>query len=227
MARNRMLNPEFWLDEEIAELSAHARLFYMGLWGICDDNYATFPNRPDWLKAQIFPYEKVDVTKLIKELEGTKKIVSFEHDGKTYYWIKNFFKYQKIDKPSKPKYPVYESSRGVVGESSPSPRAEDKIKEDKGRKDKTSALSSFERFWSCYPKKVSKKKAEQIWLKISPNEALVETILKSVETYKLSSQWVKDGGQFIPHATTWLNQERWNDEVVSTPLKAKAKTLKL
>lgn len=59
MARNRMLNPEFWLDEEIAKLSPHARLLYMGLWGICDDNYATFPNRVEWIKAQIFPYEIV------------------------------------------------------------------------------------------------------------------------------------------------------------------------
>ena len=60
MARNRMLNPEFWLDEELAKLSPYARLLYMGLWGICDDNYATFPNRPEWVKAQIFPYEKTD-----------------------------------------------------------------------------------------------------------------------------------------------------------------------
>ena len=167
------------------------------------------------------------MSKLIEELESKKKIVPFEVENKTFYWIKNFFKYQKIDKPSKPKYPEYQSSRGVVDESSSIPRAEDKIKEDKRSKDKRSALSSFDRFWSCYPKKVSKKKAEQSWLKICPNESLTEIILKSVEAHKLSSQWVKDGGQFIPHATTWLNQERWNDEVSTTPLKAKPKTLKL
>lgn len=227
MARNRMLNPEFWLDEEIAQLSAHARLFYMGLWGICDDNYATFPNRPDWLKAQIFPYEKVDVPKLIKELEKTGKIISFEKDDKVFYYIKNFFKYQKIDRPSKPKYPSYETAREHIDEDSTSTRPEAKLSKDKGSKDNRSALMSFERFWSLYPRKVSKKKAEQAWLKICPNEALTETILKSLETHRKSPQWLKDGGQFIPHATTWLNQERWNDEVDTTPIKQQSKTVKL
>lgn len=28
-----------------------------------------------------------------------------------------------------------------------------------------------------------------------------------------SEQWKKDGGQFIPHPTTWLNGDRWEDEV--------------
>lgn len=51
MARNRMLNPDFWLDEEIGSLTPFARLLYMGLWGICDDNYATLPDRPEWIKG--------------------------------------------------------------------------------------------------------------------------------------------------------------------------------
>jgi hypothetical protein len=27
-----------------------------------------------------------------------------------------------------------------------------------------------------------------------------------------SAEWTKDGGQFIPHPATWLNQKRWEDE---------------
>jgi DNA replication protein DnaC len=37
--------------------------------------------------------------------------------------------------------------------------------------------------------------------------------MNSLNKYKKSPQWTKDGGQFIPHAATWLNQERWNDEL--------------
>ena len=44
--RNRMLNSEFWLDEQLAMLPFEARLLYQGLWGLCDDHHATFPNRP-------------------------------------------------------------------------------------------------------------------------------------------------------------------------------------
>src|SRR2546422_9553089 len=107
MARKRMIDPEFWLDEDLAKLSAFARLLYIGLWNICDDNYATFPNRPDWIKIQIFPYELVDIPALLGELYASDKILPFDHDGKPYFYIKNFFKYQRIDRPSMPKYPAY------------------------------------------------------------------------------------------------------------------------
>lgn len=26
--------------------------------------------------------------------------------------------------------------------------------------------------------------------------------------------WIKDDGKFIPHPTTWLNREGWNDQVI-------------
>lgn len=129
-----MLNPDFWLDEEVAKLSAHARLLYMGLWGICDDNYATFPNRPDWIKAQVFPYEIVDVKVLLKELEDIKKIIIFTaDDGKEYWFIKNFFKHQVLNRPSKPKYPKFtDYSRNTHGALTLK-RKEEKRKERKGK----------------------------------------------------------------------------------------------
>ncbi len=105
--RNRMLNPDFWIDEEVAKVSPHARLLYMGLWGICDDNYATLPDRPDWIKIQVFPYESVNTRELLNELSGIGKIVKFSYDGKDYWWLKNFLKHQTINRPSKPKYPPY------------------------------------------------------------------------------------------------------------------------
>ena len=33
-----------------------------------------------------------------------------------------------------------------------------------------------------------------------------------VNAQKLSRQWQKDGGQYIPNPATWLNQGRWEDE---------------
>lgn len=107
MARNRLLNPDFWFDEEVCSISFEARLLYMGLWGICDDNYATFPNKPKWVKSQIFPYDNVDTTILLRELSDIKKIIPFTENGEEYFWIKNFFKHQYVQHPSRPKYPAY------------------------------------------------------------------------------------------------------------------------
>lgn len=148
MDKNRMINPEFWLDEDLAKLTPHARLLYIGLWAICDDNFATFPFRPDWVKAQVFPYEKVDIRKLLRELEEGGKIIGFTaDDGRDYCWIKNFFKYQRVEKPSKPKYPEYkpesDDSRGIVGEESVNTPAKVKISKDKISKDNTSVCKSF------------------------------------------------------------------------------------
>lgn len=73
----------------------------------------------------------------------------------------------------------------------------------------------FSVFWDSYPRKASRKRAEQVFSKISPSAELFAKIMASVEEFKKSAQWLKDDGQFIPHPATWLNQERWNDEIVS------------
>lgn len=132
-----MIDPEFFLDEELSSTSAYARLLYIGLWGICDDNYATLPDQPGWIKAQVFPYQEVDVAGCLKELEKIGKIVRFEVDSKPFWFIKNFFKHQRIDKPSGIKYPPYPSSTQIViEEDSTSPRSEEKLSKEKRREEK-------------------------------------------------------------------------------------------
>lgn len=69
---------------------------------------------------------------------------------------------------------------------------------------------NFEEFWSKYPKKVAKSTAKKAFEKVS---APLETLLAAIERQECSVQWSKDGGQFIPNPATWLNQERWNDEL--------------
>lgn len=68
----------------------------------------------------------------------------------------------------------------------------------------------FERMWVEYPRKVAKKRCQQWWATHKPDEELTETIITSINLYKKTKQW-RDG--FIPHPATFLNQERWNDEV--------------
>lgn len=73
-------------------------------------------------------------------------------------------------------------------------------------------IDRFEEFWKIYPKKVSKENAKKAWLKIKPNDELITKITKAVKDQKLSER----EQQFIPHAATWLNAKRWEDEVTST-----------
>ena len=75
---------------------------------------------------------------------------------------------------------------------------------------------AFDRFWQIYPKKVAKKDARKSWAKLKPSPEIVETILAALERQKQTEQWTKEGGRFIPKPTTWLNGERWQDEIEST-----------
>ncbi len=82
----------------------------------------------------------------------------------------------------------------------------------------TDLKESFCKFYSFYPRKIGKSAALKAWLKLNPNDVLIEEIVKALELQKKQPQWRKDNGQYIPHPSTWLNQKRWEDEV-ETPLK--------
>jgi len=73
----------------------------------------------------------------------------------------------------------------------------------------------FEMFWKSYPKKTAKESAKKAWIKIKPNDELIAKITKAVKDQKLSDR----EQQFIPHAATWLNNKRWEDEIAGTTQK--------
>ena len=80
-------------------------------------------------------------------------------------------------------------------------------------KDTLKESAAFDTFWTAYPRHTNKKAAQQAFQKINPDADLLNIMLQSVSAWKLSQQWTKDGGQYIPHAATWLNGRRWEDEV--------------
>ena len=80
---------------------------------------------------------------------------------------------------------------------------------------------SFLTFWTAYPRREGKGKAEESWKKMGCT-AILAQILKAVEAAKTTEQWKKDNGQFIPMPATWLNQKRWEDEPATAPAKPAA-----
>lgn len=68
----------------------------------------------------------------------------------------------------------------------------------------------FEAFWKAYPRKESKAQAKKAFAKVT---VPLETLLQALATQKQSDQWRRDGGQYMPYASTWLNQRRWEDGV--------------
>lgn len=69
----------------------------------------------------------------------------------------------------------------------------------------------FESFWEIYPKHQDKKKAKQKFLKLCTNEKEYKAIMDGLRN--VLPLWAKKDTKYIPMPTTWLNGERWNDEV--------------
>lgn len=69
----------------------------------------------------------------------------------------------------------------------------------------------FESFWEIYPKHQDKKKAKQKFLKLCTDEKKYQEIMQGLRN--VLPVWAKKDTKYIPMPTTWLNGERWNDEV--------------
>lgn len=71
----------------------------------------------------------------------------------------------------------------------------------------------FEAFWQAYPRKVGKDAAFRVWKRkqheLPPPAELAAILARQCHC----EQWQRDGGQYIPHPATWLNQGRWQDEL--------------
>lgn len=73
--------------------------------------------------------------------------------------------------------------------------------------------SHFEEFWNIYPKKVNKKKAEELFKKINKEGSVdLQKIISGLENYKKYIEVRKVDKSYILHATTFLNWRRWEDD---------------
>lgn len=96
----------------------------------------------------------------------------------------------------------------------------EKRREEKSNKDpeKSSVQKSekadkelFLPFWKLYPSSKGKAEAEKAWTKLRASD--VPKVMESLAKHIGCRDWVKDDGQYIPMASTWLNKRRFEDEV--------------
>jgi phage replication O-like protein O len=74
-------------------------------------------------------------------------------------------------------------------------------------------VAAFDVWYSAYPKHVGCKPALKAWLKLSPEPALIQTIMAATSRYVEHKAGVE--ARFILDPATWINQERWTDEPVT------------
>lgn len=82
-----------------------------------------------------------------------------------------------------------------------------------GTKEKASAAAldrAFDKFWAVYPRHTDKQAAKRAFLKIAPDDTLLNTMLNAIQKQRGTEQW--SDPRYIPHPSTWLNGRRWEDE---------------
>jgi len=100
MARIRYLKPDFFKDEDLKELPYEVRLFYAGLWCYADKE-GRLEDRPERLKIEILPYDKINPEKILTQLTKNKRngrkpfILRYEINGEKYIQILQWHKHQK------------------------------------------------------------------------------------------------------------------------------------
>ena len=102
----------------------------------------------------------------------------------------------------------------IQSNPNPNPNPIHPPKPPKGGERASIKTALFDEFWAKYPRKVGKGDARKAWdkLNLTANSALVDVIFAALEKQKGWDQWQREGGRYIPHPATWLNQQRWEDE---------------
>jgi hypothetical protein len=94
MSRIRFIKPEFFVHEEMAELSPAHRLLFIGLWTVADRE-GRLEDRPKRLKVMLCPWDDCDVDAMLDCLDAAGFIQRYEADGEKYIAIPAFSKHQR------------------------------------------------------------------------------------------------------------------------------------
>jgi hypothetical protein len=103
MARCRNLKPGFFKNEKLAELPPLVRILFAGLW--CNaDREGRLEDRPKRIKAEILPYEEMDVDDGLNQLTRGDDpfIVRYQVDGVRYIQVLKFHDHQSPHNTEKP-----------------------------------------------------------------------------------------------------------------------------
>lgn len=108
-----------------------------------------------------------------------------------------------------------------TGRASPAPKLD--VEPDENKRETTVSRApkvetqEFATFYERYPRHVGRSVAWKAWQKLDPQNGSVEAIMSGLE--RLRPEYLAKESRFIPHPSTWLNEQRWTDELDSAKAK--------
>lgn len=207
---------EIWLSEDLTTLE---KILLVEIDSLEDEEKGCFASNKYF--ADFFKLTNGRISQIINNLNKKKYIsIDYQYKGKEIE--------KRILRINRPPYPevfnklnryLENDDRGVkFSKEGYLENAKDNniyINNIIDNKKKIIIKEKFETFWKAYPKKLNRAKALTWFEKHLPDDETFNTIMIKLEMFKNTDQWQKDNGQYIPYATTWLNQKRWEDEIES------------
>jgi hypothetical protein len=204
MARIRSIKPEFFTSLTIADLTSEQRLTFIGLWTHADDEGRCVDD-PRLIKAALWPLDDrtaADVETDLVALTESSLIARYTLNQRRYLAVSE-------DSLAERKGTGKGKEQGT-GKGTPPPAA----------RTLTDPGPAFDEFWSCYPRKAGKSEAAKAWIKATQAGADPGSLLAAVKGHADYHRAAKTEQQFIPHASTWLNQRRFEDDLPRLPRQA-------
>lgn len=223
MARIRTIKPEFFRSRSLSRCSRDARFTFTGMW--CEaDSMGRGIADARILKGAIWPLDD-DITPPVIDLHleqlAREHITLYEVDGERYFEIRNWEKHQAASyRQGEPVHPAPPSHEPCTPPHA-SRMSSSAVREGKGREGNARARAvhtpvpepdDFDEFWACYPRKTARKRAATVWRRLTLTER--QLALDAVPAH--CARWKREHPtttQFVPHASTWLNDKRWEDEL--------------
>lgn len=152
---------------------------------------------------------KSQVRTSIKKLKSTHEIAHESSKQHTVITVINYNLYQSSDTQVSTQV-AHESH---TSDTQVTPNNNDNNENNVDNSNTSLKNDGFEHWWKLYPKKVGKKKAETRFKSLTKNMN-EESFMGFIDLISLDTKKRFEGKeqQFILHPTTYLNEERWNDE---------------
>lgn len=234
MGRARNIKPSFFSNEQLAEVSAEARLLFAGLWTIADRE-GRLEDRPKRIRAELFPYDNWDCDHLLSELARIKVITRYTVDGRNCIWVNSFLRHQNPHPKEKdstiPPLPCNytASKRKEISSNLPAVKRcgqemlnhesmnhESPIHESMNHESMNPAAAgdsypeSFDSFWNAYPKRAGKRRGKEktfrLWKAILAAER--DSVTAAAKNYAMSSE-AQEG--FARDPERFLAADWWKD----------------
>lgn len=80
----------------------------------------------------------------------------------------------------------------------------------------------FQKFWGSFPRRDAKREALKAWRKLTRDE---KALVFADVPLRIVNNWAGRSTDKIPHASTYLNQRRWEDDILANRIVTQAKTV--